>query len=92
MLARQPRPGVLIEFRLRLAVKAVLGEMLAAACETIEVRGTTVWITTSSPPLAHQLRLDAEELIVRLNAESKLSRKVRTIRVRVGRPTSGGGQ
>ena len=85
VLARQPRARLLVEYRLRQAFREVLGEQLAAACEAIEVRGGTVSICTANPALAHQLRLDAEELVRRLNAESKLSRQVRQIRVRVGR-------
>lgn len=91
VLARQRQAGLLTEYRLRLAFREVIGETLAVACEAIEVRGSTVCITTSNPALAHQLRLDAEELIRRLNAESKLSRKVRTIRIRIGRTGGSGG-
>jgi Dna[CI] antecedent, DciA len=43
-------------------------------------------ITTSSPALAHQLRLDSETIIDRLNAMN-LGRRVRSLRVRIGRPT-----
>lgn len=90
VLARQRHAGLLTEHRLRLAFREVIGETLAVACEVIEVRGSTVSVTTSSPALAHQLRLDADELVRRLNAESKLSRKVRTIRIRIGRAGGGG--
>ena len=38
------------------------------------------------PALAHQLRLDAETIVARLN-RPELGRKVRTLRVRIGRPT-----
>jgi hypothetical protein len=86
ILARQPRSGLLAEYRLRQAFRLVLGDELAAACDTIEVHGTTVSITTSNPALAHQLRLDSDELMQRLNTESRLSRQVRVIRVRIGRP------
>ncbi len=86
VLAKQPRASLVAEYRLRQAFRAVLGDALAAACETIEVRGATVSVTTANPALAHQLRLDAEELMRRLNAESKLTRPVRAIRVRIGRP------
>jgi len=41
---------------------------------------------TSSPALAHQLRLDAETVIARLNGMD-LGRRVRTLRVRIGRST-----
>jgi hypothetical protein len=86
VLARQPRAGLVAEYRLRQAFREVLGESLAAACESIEVRGGTVSVSTANPALAHQLRLDAEELMRRLNAESKLARPVREIKVRIGRP------
>lgn len=86
VLARQPRAGLVAEYRLRQAFREVLGEALAAACETIDVRGSTVSVSTANPALAHQLRLDAEELMRRLNAESRLTRPVREIKVRIGRP------
>jgi len=41
-------------------------------------------VTTSSPALAHQLRLDSELIASRLN-ELDLGRKVRAVRVRIGR-------
>jgi hypothetical protein len=85
VLAKQPRAGLVVEYRLRQAFREVLGEALATACETIEVRGATVSVSTANPALAHQLRLDAEELVVRLNAEARLPRQVRAIKVRIGR-------
>ena len=85
VLAKQPGSRILAEYRLRQAFRQVLGEALASACESVEVYGTTVSVTTTNPALAHQLRLDAEQLMARLNAEAKLSRPVRAIRVRVGR-------
>jgi hypothetical protein len=85
VLAKQPRAGLVVEYRLRQAFREVLGEALAAACETIEVRGTVVSVSTGNPALAHQLRLDAEELMRRLNSESKHTRPVRAIKVRIGR-------
>jgi hypothetical protein len=92
VLARQRHAGIVAEYRLRQAFREVLGEALTAACETIEVRGSTVSVTTPNPALAHQLRLDSEELIRRLNAESKLTRQVRVIRVRIGRGPTGPGR
>lgn len=86
VLARQPRAALVVEYRLRQAFREVLGEALAAACETIEVRGSTVSVSTGNPALAHQLRLDAEELMQRLNAQARMTRPVREIRVRIGRP------
>ena len=91
VLARQRHAGIMAEYRLRLAFRELLGEALAAACETIEVRGSTVSVTTANPALAHQLRLDAEELMRRLNAEGRLTRPVRVIRVRIGRAHGQGG-
>lgn len=86
VLARQPRAALVAEYRLRQAFREVLGEALATACESIEVRGTTVSVSTGNPALAHQLRLDAEELMQRLNAQMRLARPVRVIKVRIGRP------
>lgn len=88
VLSRQPGTSQLAEHRLRMAFRQVVGESLAAGCESIEVRGTTLSITTSNPALAHQLRIDSERLMQRLNEESRLTRTVRVIRVRVG--SSGG--
>lgn len=85
MLAKQPRAGLVAEYRLRQAFREVLGDALAGACETIEVRGSIVSVSTANPALAHQLRLDAEELMQRLNAEWRLARPVRGIKVRIGR-------
>jgi hypothetical protein len=84
VVSRQPGLAQLAEHRLRIAFRQVVGESLAAGCESIEVRGTTLSITTSNPALAHQLRLDSERLMQRLNEESRLTRRVRVIRVRVG--------
>ena len=86
VLAKQPRSSLVAEYRLRLAFREVLGEALATACETIEVQGSTVSVSTGNPALAHQLRLDAEELMARLNAQVRLARPVRAIKVRIGRP------
>lgn len=88
VLARQPGAAVVIEHRLRLAFREIVGESLAARCEAVEVRGSALLITTSNPALAHQLRLDSERLIERVNQESKLPRRIRTVRVRVGTGTA----
>ena len=86
VLAKQPRAALVAEYRLRQAFREVLGEALTAACESIEVRGSTVSVATGNPALAHQLRLDAEELMQRLNAQTRLARPVLAIKVRIGRP------
>jgi hypothetical protein len=67
-----------------MAFAALLGQELAAGCESIEVRGGTLTVSTSNPALAHQLRLDSLELLTRLNRE-QLGRELKLIRVRTGR-------
>jgi hypothetical protein len=89
VVSRQPGLAQLAEHRLRIAFRDVVGDSLAAGCESIEVRGTTLSITTSNPALAHQLRLDSERLMQRLNEQSRLTRRVRVIRVRVGSTAPG---
>jgi hypothetical protein len=52
----------------------------------VELKAGTLLVSTSSPALAHQLRLDAESILVRLN-RPELGRKVTMLRVRIGRRT-----
>jgi hypothetical protein len=85
ILAKQPGASRTMEVRLQVVFRSVLGEQLSAACEEITVRGTTVWVTTGNPALAHQLRLDAETLLARLNDQARLPREVRQLKVRIGR-------
>jgi Dna[CI] antecedent, DciA len=54
--------------------------------DEVELHSGTLVVTTSSPALAHQLRLDSETIVTRLNGLD-LGRKVRTLRVRIGRST-----
>lgn len=84
VLAKQGGARLLAQYRVRHALREVLGESLASECETVHVSGSSVWVTTANPALAHQLRLDAETLIARVNALTKLPRPVRTINIRVG--------
>ncbi|MGH7911417.1 MAG: DUF721 domain-containing protein [Candidatus Dormibacteraceae bacterium] len=88
VLARQPNAGRLFEVQLQIAFRAVLGEGLSAQCEEVTVQGTTLWVTTQNPALAHQLRLDGEALLRRLEEESGLPRRVRHLRVQTGRGRS----
>ena len=88
ILAKQPGAARTMEVRLQIVFRSVLGEQLAAACEEITVRGSTVWVTTGNPALAHQLRLDAETLLARLNDQARLPRQVRQLKVRIGRAQS----
>jgi 23S rRNA A2030 N6-methylase RlmJ len=73
-----------IEMRARLAFAEILGTELAADCEALELRGSSLTVITPNPALAHQLRLDAESLLERLNAASP-GRQIRTLKVRTGR-------
>ena len=66
--------------------RSLIGTEVAQLCDEVELRSGTLLITTSSPALAHQLRLDAETILARLN-RLETGRKVRTLRVRIGRPT-----
>ena len=85
VLARQPDAGRLLEVRLQIAFRAVLGDQLSAQCEEVTVQGSTVRVTTRNPALAHQLRLDEVDLLRRLNDESKLPRRILRLRVQTGR-------
>ena len=84
VLAKQPSSGRVIEMRARLAFAEILGPALAADCESLELRGSALTVTTPNPALAHQLRLDAEQLLERLN-DSSPGRRIRTLKVRTGR-------
>lgn len=90
VLEHQPDAGRLLEVRLQIAFRSVLGEQLSGQCEEVSVRGSTVWITTRNPALAHQLRLDQEELLRRLNEKSGLPRRVVHLRVQTGRGRGSG--
>jgi hypothetical protein len=90
VLAKQPGRGRITELRVRMAFAALLGSELASSCESIEVRGGTLTVSTSNPALAHQLRLDSVELLARLNGE-QLGRRLKEIRVRTGRAAAGSG-
>jgi hypothetical protein len=76
----------MLDTRVSAAFRALIGAEPARLCEVVEVRSGVLVITTSSPALAHQLRLDSETVIERLNGMN-LGRRVRSLRVRIGRPT-----
>ena len=84
VLARQPGSGPVIEMRTRLAMAEILGSALAGECETMELHGSTLTVVTPNPALAHQLRLDATELLERLNRAAP-GRVIRALKVRTGR-------
>lgn len=87
VLRRQPGGGKLLGTQVATAFRAMIGSEPARLCDEVELRSGTLLVTTSSPALAHQLRLDAETIIVRLNGLD-LGRRVRTLRVRIGRSTA----
>ena len=68
------------------AFRVLMGPDIARLCDEVELRAGTLLVTTSSPALAHQLRLDAETILGRLN-QPDLGGKVRVLRVRIGRST-----
>jgi hypothetical protein len=86
VLRRQPRGAELIGTQVASAFRTVIGEEPARLCDEVEIHSGTLVVTTSSPALAHQLRLDSETILRRLK-DLELGRKVRAIRVRIGRST-----
>jgi len=86
VLRRQPDGGRLLGGQVAAAFRSVIGSEPAQLCDEVELRSGVLLVTTSSPALAHQLRLDAELIIERLNG-LQLGRRVRIIRVRIGRST-----
>ncbi len=83
VLRRQPGGARLLGTQVASAFRGVIGAEPASLCDEIELHSGTLVVTTSSPALAHQLRLDSEAILGRLNG-LQLGRKVRAIRVRVG--------
>ena len=86
VLRRQPGGARLLGTQVAAAFRSVIGSEPARLCDEIELRSGTLLVTTSSPALAHQLRLDSETIVGRLNA-MELGRRVRSLRVRIGRST-----
>ncbi len=87
VVRRQPGGGRLLGTRVASAFRTLIGPEPARLCEAVELRSGVLMVTTSSPALAHQLRLDAETVIARLNGMD-LGRRVRILRVRIGRSTA----
>ena len=86
VIRRQPGGGRLLGTQVATAFRTVIGPEPARLCEAVELKSGVLMVTTSSPALAHQLRLDAETVIARLNGMD-LGRRVRILRVRIGRST-----
>jgi len=87
VLRRQPGGSRLLGTQVAAAFRIVIGSEPARLCDEVELRSGILIVSTSSPALAHQLRLDAETIVERLNG-LELGRRVRTIRVRIGRSTA----
>jgi hypothetical protein len=86
VLRRQPGGGRMLGSRVAAEFRAMIGPEPARLLEDVDLKSGVLVITTSSPALAHQLRLDAETVVRRLN-ELELGRHVRSLRVRIGRST-----
>ena len=86
IVRKQPGGARLLGGQVAAAFRTLLGPDVARLCDEVELRSGTLVVTTSSPALAHQLRLDAETIMSRLN-HAELGRKVRELRVRIGRAT-----
>ncbi len=89
ILRKQPGGSRLIGTQVAAALRALLGPDVSRLCDAIELRSGTLTVTTSSPALAHQLRLDAETIVSRLDRPD-LGRRVKTLRVRIGNSTPAG--
>jgi hypothetical protein len=86
IVRRQPGGARLMGLQVAVAFRTLIGPDVARLCDEVELRAGTLLVTTSSPALAHQLRLDAQTILERLNRPD-LGRKVRDLRVRIGRST-----
>ena len=86
VLRRQPGGARLLGAQVAIAFRSLIGADPAKLCDEIELRLGTLVVTTSSPALAHQLRLDSELIVARLNG-LEVGRKVRSLRVRIGHST-----
>ena len=87
VLRRQPGGGRFMGTRVAGAFRTLIGVEPARFCDEVELRSGVLLVTTSSPALAHQLRLDSETIVEKLNA-MELGRRVRSLRVRIGRSTA----
>ena len=86
VVRRQPDGGRLLGARVAVAFRGLIGTEPSQLCEAVELKSGVLMVTTSSPALAHQLRLDAELVVARLNGMD-LGRRIRILRVRIGRST-----
>lgn len=83
VVAKQPGSRPVLEARARLALGELLGPGLAGQVANLEIRGSKLSVATPNPALAHQLRLDAEGVLQRLNTVG-IGRTLRQLHVRIG--------
>lgn len=83
VIGKQPGSRPLVEARARLALAELLGPSLAGQLGSLEIRGSKLWLATPNPALAHQLRLDAETVLQRLNAVGIGRAPLRELHVRI---------
>jgi hypothetical protein len=79
VLRRQPGGARLLGTQVATAFRTLIGVEPARLCEEVELHAQTL--------VVHQLRLDAETIVERLN-NLALGRRVRSLRVRIGRSTT----
>jgi Dna[CI] antecedent, DciA len=75
IVRKQPGGHRLMGSQVVAAFRSLLGPDIARLCDEVELRAGILLVTTSSP---------AESILVRLN-RPELGRKVKTLRVRIGR-------
>src|SRR5258708_3734053 len=85
VLRREPGGAKFLGVQVATAFRMVIGADPAGLCDEIELHSGTLVVTTSSPALARQLRLDSELILARLNGLN-LGRKARPTRVRTAHP------
>ena len=85
IVRKQPGGSRLLGMQVATAFRTIMGPEVARLCDDVELRSGTLLVSTSSPALAHQLRLDTEMIIDRLN-RLDTGLRVRALRVRIGRP------
>ena len=72
ILRKQPGGARLMGMQVATAFRVVMGPDIARLCDEVELRSGTLLVTTSSPALAHQLRLDAETILARARSLSAI--------------------
>ncbi len=68
VLRRQPGGSRLLGTQVAAAFRTIIGSEPARLCDEVELHSGTLTVSTSSPALAHQLRLDIRVRIGRSTA------------------------